>query len=83
MTDIPSSLIGHITDVHGSGLTASLIEIDQEGTFTVTIGDEDILVGQIGSYVAVLQGQIQTLSMITRMTAQLRLVPSDPVDKSG
>lgn len=51
-------------------LTASLVEDDQGRAPTVTIGDEDILVGQIGSYVAIRQNDVSIIAIVTRMTEQ-------------
>jgi len=51
-------------------LTVSLIEDDQGRAPTVTIGDEDILVGQIGSYVAIRQNDVNIVAIVTRMTEQ-------------
>lgn len=49
MPDTNPTLVGYIVDVQGSLLTATLVEDEQGQTPTITIGDEDILVGQIGS----------------------------------
>lgn len=65
-----STVIGHLVDVQGSALTAVLVEDEQGHTPTVTIGDEDVLVGQIGSYVAVRQNEVHIIAMVTRMTEQ-------------
>src|SRR5690606_22275589 len=54
----------------GNLLTATLVEDDQGRAPTVTIGDEDIAVGQIGSYVVVRQAQVQIIAMVTRMNEQ-------------
>jgi DNA helicase HerA-like ATPase len=75
MTEGSNTLIGHIIDVQGGSLTAALTEDEQGHAPTVTIGDEDILVGQIGSYVAVIQGTVKILALITRMTEQEKLAP--------
>lgn len=72
-----SAIIGNIIDVQGGSMTASLIEDDQGRTPIVTIGDEDIIIGQIGSYVAVLQGNIKILALVTRMIEQEKVVPLD------
>ena len=50
-----NTLIGHIIDVSGSGLVATLIDDEQEKSPTVTIGDEDIFIGRIGSHVLIQQ----------------------------
>ncbi len=64
------TVIGHVVDVQGNLLTATLVEDDQGCTPTITIGDEDIAVGQIGSYVAVRQNAVHIIAMVTRMTEQ-------------
>ncbi len=75
MPEQSSILIGHVIDIQGNILTASLIEDEQGSVLKVTIGDEDILVGQIGAYVSVIQGSIKILALITRMTEQEKLSP--------
>jgi DNA helicase HerA-like ATPase len=70
MTAPASKVIGYVTDVQGNMLTASLVEDDQGRVPTVTIGDEDILVGQLGSYVAIRQNDINIIAIVTRMTEQ-------------
>lgn len=71
-----STVIGHIVDVQGNLMTATLVEDAQGQTPTVTIGDEDILVGQIGSYVAIRQQNIHIIAVVTRMTEQEALAAS-------
>ncbi len=82
MSDEPQTLIGHVIDVQGSVLTATLVDDEQGSIPTVTIGDEDILVGQLGTYVAIRQGDIQLLALVTRMTEQEKLPPMDPGETS-
>lgn len=65
-----NTVIGHVVDVQGNLLTATLIEDDQGRVPTVTVGDEDILVGQIGSYVAIRQNTVHIIAIVTRMTEQ-------------
>lgn len=64
------TVIGYVVDVQGNQFTASLVEDDQGRAPTVTIGDEDILVGQIGSYVAIRQNNVNIVAIVTRMTEQ-------------
>jgi hypothetical protein len=64
------SVIGHIVDVQGSEMTATLVDDEQGQSPTVTIGDEDILVAQIGSYVAIRQNDVNIIAIVTRMTEQ-------------
>lgn len=70
MPEPANTVIGYVVDVQGNMLTASLVEDDQGHAPTVTIGDEDILVGQIGSYVAIRQNDVNIVAMVTRMTEQ-------------
>lgn len=49
---------------------------------TVTIGDEDILVGQIGSYVAIRQNDVNITAIVTRMTEQEALA-APTIETSG
>lgn len=65
-----NTVIGHLVDVQGDALTATLVEDEQGHAPVITIGDEDIAVGQIGSYVVVRQGAVQIVAMVTRMTEQ-------------
>ena len=64
------TVIGYIVDVQGSILTATLVEDEQGHAPIVTIGDEDIIVGRIGSYVAIRQNEVHVIAMVTRMTEQ-------------
>lgn len=70
MYDTPKTVIGHIVDVQGNLLIATLVEDEQGHVPTVTIGDEDVLVGQLGSYVAVKQNDVHLIAIVTRMTEQ-------------
>lgn len=70
MPESVSAVVGHVIDVQGNLLTASLVEDDQGHAPTVTIADEDILVGQIGSYVAIRQNDVHIIAIVTRMTEQ-------------
>lgn len=64
------TVIGYIIDVQGNLLTATLVEDEQGHAPTVTIGDEDIAVGQLGSYVAIRQNAVHIIAIVTRMTEQ-------------
>lgn len=70
MPESTNTVIGHIIDVQGGLLSATLTEDEQGRTPTVTIGDEDILIGQIGSYVAIRQNDVNIVAIVTRMTEQ-------------
>ncbi|MGQ0528636.1 MAG: ATP-binding protein [Panacagrimonas sp.] len=70
MSEFRGTVIGYLVDVQGNLLTATLVEDDQGRVPTVTIGDEDILIGQIGSYVAIRQKLVHIIAIVTRMTEQ-------------
>ena len=70
MPTSPNTTIGYIVDVQGNLLVATLIEDEQGHAPIVTIGDEDVLVGQLGSYVAVKQNNVHLIAIVTRMTEQ-------------
>lgn len=70
MPQLAKTVIGYVVDVQGNQLTASLVEDDQGRAPTITIGDEDILVGQLGSYVAIRQNDVNIIAIVTRMTEQ-------------
>ena len=70
MPNSANTVIGHVVDVQGDLLVATLVEDDQGHTPTVTIGDEDVLVGQLGSYVAIKQNGVHLIAIVTRMTEQ-------------
>ncbi len=86
MPDPAKTVIGYIVDVQGDVLSATLVEDEQGHVPTVTIGDEDIVVGRIGSYVAIRQNAVQIIAIVTRMTEQEALaVPTidTPGDQSA
>jgi hypothetical protein len=70
MPEIDPTVIGYVIDVQGNLLTISLNEDEQGRTPTVTVGDEDIVVGQIGSYVAIRQNDVHVIAIVTRMSEQ-------------
>lgn len=68
-----ASLVGHVVDVQGSVFSAELADASQGQVPAVTLGDEDILVGRLGSYVRIEQGTVKLLAMIARMTEREKL----------
>ena len=70
MSETADTVVGYVVDVQGDLLTATLVEDEQGYAPTVTIGDEDILVGQLGSYVAIRQNDVHLICVVTRMTEQ-------------
>src|SRR3990170_3241645 len=82
MPEDSPSLIGHILDVQGAVFTADLEEDEEGVTPTVTIGDEDIAVGRLGSYVRVQQGALHIVAIVARMTEREKLPPT-PAGEAG
>ena len=78
VTVTKETLIGYVTDVQSESITVSLINDEQGSSPVVTIVDEDVFVGQVGSYVLIVQEQTKTLAMVTRMTEQERFIPPEP-----
>lgn len=78
MPEDPATLIGHILDVQGALFLADIIEEEEAVTPTVTIGDEDIAVGRLGSYVRVKQGSLRIIAMVTRMTEREKIPATLP-----
>ena len=70
MPSTSNTVIGHVVDVQGNLLMATLVEDEQGHAPTVTIGDEDLLIGQLGSYVAVRQNDVHLIAIVTRMIEQ-------------
>lgn len=67
MPEHEASLIGHINDVTGSRLIATLRHDDQGFTPTVRLGMEELTVGQLGSHVAVRAKGVMLLAQVVRM----------------
>lgn len=76
------TLVGYVTDVQSGSITVSLVNDEPGSSAMVTIGDEDIHVGQIGSYVLIKQGKIKSLAMVTRMSEQEKFIPAEPRQRS-
>ncbi len=62
-----ASLIGHVSDVTGSRLIATLRHDDQGFQPTVRLGMEELPVGQLGANVAVRSKGVMLLAQVTRM----------------
>ena len=82
MTETSDTKIGRVIDVRGDGMVAVLDSSEQGESPKVTIGREDVLVGQIGSYVIVIQGNISILAMLTRMSEVEKLEGTEQITPS-
>ena len=63
----PSILIGYLTEVRGDGMDARISDEYSNDTPLIRISDEDLLAGQIGSYVLIRQTTINVLAVVFKM----------------
>lgn len=96
-TQQPSILIGSLTEVRGNGMEARITDEHSNNAPVINLGDEDILAGQIGSYVVIRQTGISVLALVLKMWENDRfnstdtrlsdrfisLVPVGEIDKNG
>ncbi len=96
-TQQPSILIGSLTEVRGNGMEARITDEHSNNAPIINLGDEDILAGQIGSYVVIRQTGISVLALVLKMWENFRfnatgirlsdrfisLVPVGEIDKNG
>ncbi len=76
--------VGTVVDVQGDTFVAELSDVSLEGPPVVTIGDEDIILGRVGSYLLVTQGELRILTIVTRMIEHEKFQPlSDTAVASG
>ncbi len=59
-----SILIGDLTEVRGNGMEARIAKEHANDLPIITIGGEEMLAGQIGSYVVIKQNKISVLALI-------------------
>ena len=67
-----SILIGTLAEVRGDGMEARVVEQYATATPLLTIGDEQMLAANIGSYVVVRQAHIAVLAMVFKMREEDR-----------
>ncbi len=76
-------LIGQITNVHSSEFTVS-ITLNDKGHFPIiSLQGEPILVGQIGSYLAIHQGDIHILARVSQAHSTDTKATDDPLTQTG
>ena len=68
----PSILIGILTEVRGDGMEARVVKEYATETPLLTIGNEQMLAANIGSYVVIRQASIAVLAMVFKMREQDR-----------
>ncbi|WP_349431363.1 ATP-binding protein [Methylomarinum sp. Ch1-1] len=68
MTEQESSiLIGYLTEVRGDGMDARIAPEHATELPVIKVGEEEILVGHIGSYVVIRQSNIGVLALVFKM----------------
>ncbi len=72
-----SILIGHLTEVNGGGMEARIIEDYSNDSPLIKVNDENLLVGQIGSYVVIRQADISILAIVFKMWEKDRFDNAD------
>lgn len=60
-------LIGCLTEVRGDGMDARMAEDHANAAPLITIGNEEILAGHVGSYVLIRQADIGVLALVFKM----------------
>jgi uncharacterized protein len=72
-----SILIGYLTEVRGNGMNAIITEQFTIETPIINVGNEEILAGQIGSYVVIQQSNIKALALVFKMWGKDRFDNTD------
>ncbi|MGZ8190339.1 MAG: ATP-binding protein [Methylococcaceae bacterium] len=72
-----SILIGYLTEVRGNGMNAIIAEQFASETPIIKVGSEEILAGQIGSYVVIQQSDISILALVFKMWGKDRFDTTD------
>jgi DNA helicase HerA-like ATPase len=94
MTPYTKTLIGHLTRIATGAMTARLVENDEGRLPRIPAGGSDDLLGQPGSYVAIIQGEIKLLAVITSIDEipdpsgrgsrrYIQLIPLGEIVRSG
>jgi uncharacterized protein len=78
-----STLIGHVLDVNEGQLVCELVDTEDGTCPIVTVGDEDVHVGRLGSYVSVEQAELRVIAMVTRMRERERLPATGALDEDA
>ena len=88
-TEQDAALIGHITDIGGDRLIATLRADDAGFQPMVRLGLEEVAVGQLGSQVSIRQRNVHLLAQVDRMweepgrVRKLALLPLGEIGKDG
>lgn len=60
-------LIAHVTQVRSNGMEARITEQYATQLPLLTLGNDDILAGMIGSYVIIRQAEIKLLALVSKI----------------
>ncbi len=94
MTPYTKTLIGHLTNIATGAMTARLLEKNEGRLPRIPAGGKEELLGQPGSYVAIIQGDIKLLAVITSIgeapdssgrgtSRYIQLIPLGEIVRSG
>ena len=67
MADNEQILIGHLVEVRGDGMDARITEEHSTAAPIIKVGNEEILAGNLGSYVMIRQANIGVLALVYKM----------------
>ena len=67
MADNEHILIGHLIEVRGNGMDARIIEKHSTASPIIKVGDDEVLAGNLGSYVVIRQSSIGVLALVFKM----------------
>ena len=67
MVDNEHILIGHLVEVRGDGMDARIIEEHSTASPIIKVDNEEILAGNLGSYVVIRQSTIRVLALVFKM----------------
>lgn len=77
MSQQPSILIAYITEVRGDGMDARIADEYSNENPLIKVGDEEMLAGQLSSYVVIRQSNISVLALVFKMWGKDRFDSSD------
>ena len=67
MAENEQILIGNLVEVRGNGMDARIVEEHSTSAPIIKVDDEEILAGNIGSYVVIRQANIRVLALVFKM----------------
>jgi DNA helicase HerA-like ATPase len=89
LTEHDTPLIGHVTDIAGDLITATLRSRDRTFQPSVLVAGEEVTIGQLGTHVLIRQGNNRLLAQVLRMWEEsgsirkLALLPLGELTETG